>query len=74
MKLRVIVNGFYDKKEDKYVYRKDEPVITRDEARAKELIDAKVCETIPEPEGMHPPEKNEEEKVKKTKKKTNNEN
>lgn len=66
MELKVIVNGFYDKKEDKYVYRKDEPVITRDESRAKELIAAKVCEAIPELEGLRPPEK----AVKKTKKKS----
>lgn len=48
MKLKVIVKEFFDKKEQKYVRQEKEPVIEREEERAKQLIAAGVCEELDE--------------------------
>lgn len=50
MKLKVIVEEFFDKKEQKYVRQEKEPVIERDEDRALQLIKAGVCEELDEKE------------------------
>ena len=46
MKLKVIVKEFFDKKEQKYVRQEKEPVIEREDDRAKQLIAAGVCEEL----------------------------
>lgn len=50
MKLKVIVEEFFDKKEQKYVRQETEPVIEREEERAQQLIKAGVCEELDEKE------------------------
>lgn len=48
MKKIKVLKAFFDRKEDKYVYPDKEPTIERDEARAEELIKAKVCAELEE--------------------------
>ncbi|MBR3786010.1 MAG: hypothetical protein IKJ77_06375 [Firmicutes bacterium] len=48
MKLKVTATAFFDKKEQKYIYKKDTPTIEREEERAKQLIAAGVCEELDE--------------------------
>lgn len=46
MKLKVTATAFFDKKEQKYIYKKDTPTIEREAERAKQLIEAGVCEEL----------------------------
>ena len=52
MKLKVTATAFFDKKEQKYIYKKDTPTIEREEERAKQLIAAGVCEELNEDSGQ----------------------
>ena len=49
MKLKLVVTAFFDKVEDKYIFREKTPTIERDEERGRQLIKAGVCEEYVEP-------------------------
>lgn len=50
MKLRLTVTAFYDKVEEKYIFREETPTIERKDERGRQLIKAGVCEEILKPE------------------------
>lgn len=48
MKLKVTIDSFYDKVEEKYIFKEKTPIIEREEERAQQLIKAGVCEELVE--------------------------
>jgi len=44
MKLKVTEVAFFDKVEEKYIFKDKTPIIEREEERAQQLIKAGVCE------------------------------